>query len=875
MPRFAPHAARALRTTWCQPCLDRVPAGQTKWYDGGGPPYDCNWYKAQPATCKWGTLITRSRFGMRPGQACCACGGGSRECVARYEGTVSGTDVRKTIVTGRNDIELDGACCQLCNANPQCEYWVRDLGSSGTRYCWLKRSAALIPPFQGITYRVGYKVCSIVDGSAASSAYPCVCGETECTKGQRCYASDSYCAGYFVSEEHEWQTSPPPVCTSPARALTNAECRTSGSSLGLLDWTWENLATWGPQGCHVYGRYLQWRDWHAWFPDKFRHVCIYENSIIPGMWPSMRPSASSNVLGYLGGWLGNPVFTTFLQRARHFQEPASKPTWNRVRGTGWTLQMWQFTSVTLLHRADCCEEMLQDVNILIGNVGSSSFSTCASNVHVRGGQALNVPCVGTGSRIQVQHNGNKALSLCGFTAFGRQAALAELLTVGNITEISDFPDAPVIPDPPVFDPSDPLKATPRVEAIVVSGHCEADTNGIYVSSSNGTFYRADTDHYFYFDPDCDGHGAYARWILGTSPPNTSRSSDLDDDGACSYMAGIASQGTKPPMGTQMWRMLCDEIFEVKSMTLEVGDTPDWQNHFGLGCASYVARGWCSNEAYLSFSAVPQECQGSSSFRRDGHCAAFYNYPGQNCVACGKGSEAANCSVIDGSSSSSSYPCTCGTATCTDGQRCTSSSSTCQFGQSGPTQVSGTVWMALSNCTEFIADPNSSDAVAAGVAKNLRLPVSFITAQLECGASLLESEDMRSQRLDPMRVEFLVTIPQASLHIYGIEEIIGNIGNASFAALTSDISSASADSGIRTLVVETTGISTPTATGPVTEGPTEGPTEVPAEWHCQTWLAKCRKWRIAFACNKFFRPCSDKKHFQKKAPSYYSKSYYSS
>jgi len=38
---------------------------------------------------------------------------------------------------------------------------------------------------------------------------------------------------------------------------------------------------------------------------------------------------------------------------------------------------------------------------------------------------------------------------------------------------------------------------------------------------------------------------------------------------------------------------------------------------------------------------------------------------------------ADCSVVDGSASSTSYPCTCGTAECTAGQKCTASANTCQ------------------------------------------------------------------------------------------------------------------------------------------------------------------------------------------------------
>ena len=108
-------------------------------------------------------------------------------------------------------------------------------------------------------------------------------------------------------------------------------------------------------------------------------------------------------------------------------------------------------------------------------------------------------------------------------------------------------------------------------------------------------------------------------------------------------------------------------FDERSMTLEIGDAQFWQNSVGLSCANYVSRGWCSNggftagfewtgkEQYLDRSTVPQECQDSISFQQSGNCAEFYNYPGRNCVACGKGVTAANCSIIDGSTSSSTLP----------------------------------------------------------------------------------------------------------------------------------------------------------------------------------------------------------------------------
>ena len=59
------------------------------------------------------------------------------------------------------------------------------------------------------------------------------------------------------------------------------------------------------------------------------------------------------------------------------------------------------------------------------------------------------------------------------------------------------------------------------------------------------------------------------------------------------------------------------------------DTPDWYNGCscanggqGLTCEEYVSKGWCADGAVVS--------------GQEWALGAQFNYPEQNCVACGKG-----------------------------------------------------------------------------------------------------------------------------------------------------------------------------------------------------------------------------------------------
>jgi len=744
-------------------------------------------------------------FGLNALEACCACGGGDPTCSARYTNDFppEGTEFEQTTLFrfGFDDISLDTNCCNLCKINDQCEYWFRDIGSGEGKVCYLGRSAGIRKRRFGARYRGGYKACSVTDGSGASSAYPCSCGATTCTRGQRCFADTNVCTGAFVTPlPYVYPVAD--ACESPTRSLTLAECEAAASTLGVGFSGFSTVA--GPRGCiqdlsstGSPPRPLRWRDSASgyWLYNHY-FVCTTLD-VVPGF-PNVIPTASSNALAVPGVFslAGIAWLPTLFPQDNVF--PGTCIQTNVEEGAFWRVDFpaqWQLQSVTLLSRADCCEDELRNVDIFIGTSGSNSFSKCASDVSVRQGAAQNIPCVGTGSAVKIQHINRRALTLCGFRAFGTQLSLlpqtmsSESATLNvNVSEAT-----------PSSNPTALIQVVAAApDTVVISGSCVDGINAVFTTSgttsSGAPFFNSNTGYVLYFDPDCDGRGKPSRWIIGTNVINSTRSSDLDDDGACSFEAAMTSPTAEPPLGSMSWRMLCDGNFEDRNMTLQIGDTVDWRNNFGLSCTNYITQGWCSSgsfrdgfewtgqERYLDVTTVPQDCQASDSFQRDGNCAEFFNYPGRNCVACGKGTVAA-CSVLDGSALSSSYPCLCGTATCTSGQTCVSDSNTCQGGQM-PTETNGIVVMVLSNCTTFIAEENASSAVAEGLARTLRLPASFVSVQLSCDQ-------------DSLQVSISISVPQARLSEYDPATIARNIGNVDKSALEFDIADAVAGRRIMT------------------------------------------------------------------------------
>jgi len=59
------------------------------------------------------------------------------ECGADVIGDMPGVDVQQVVVSGSTVAEVDAACCNACNANVDCEFWVRETGTSNVQ-CWLK-----------------------------------------------------------------------------------------------------------------------------------------------------------------------------------------------------------------------------------------------------------------------------------------------------------------------------------------------------------------------------------------------------------------------------------------------------------------------------------------------------------------------------------------------------------------------------------------------------------------------------------------------------------------------------------------------------------------------------------------------------------------
>lgn len=59
-------------------CYDKLVGNDqdTKWYDLGGPGFDCEWYEAGPDRCtEWGSSLRN--FGHTADEVCCVCGGGN------------------------------------------------------------------------------------------------------------------------------------------------------------------------------------------------------------------------------------------------------------------------------------------------------------------------------------------------------------------------------------------------------------------------------------------------------------------------------------------------------------------------------------------------------------------------------------------------------------------------------------------------------------------------------------------------------------------------------------------------------------------------------------------------------------------------------
>ena len=102
----------------------------------------------------------------------------------------------------------------------------------------------------------------------------------------------------------------------------------------------------------------------------------------------------------------------------------------------------------------------------------------------------------------------------------------------------------------------------------VSGVCErrGDLNQDYTvegtTKDGRAFYRgvADAGRYLYYDADCRGKGTDSgRWIFDSNRPSTTKSSNLDGDGTCTFTASKTSTAREVPVGTGVeFRIVCTE-----------------------------------------------------------------------------------------------------------------------------------------------------------------------------------------------------------------------------------------------------------------------------------------------------------------------------
>ena len=99
---------------------------------------------------------------------------------------------------------------------------------------------------------------------------------------------------------------------------------------------------------------------------------------------------------------------------------------------------------------------------------------------------------------------------------------------------------------------------------VLTGMCsdqlpsEGEYTAVGWTASGAPYFRQGAaGNYMFWDPDCSGAGFPASWIIDSSQPSTTATSDLDDDLACTFFAFLNSADfTSPPLGTSVWRVYC-------------------------------------------------------------------------------------------------------------------------------------------------------------------------------------------------------------------------------------------------------------------------------------------------------------------------------
>jgi hypothetical protein len=99
------------------------------------------------------------------------------------------------------------------------------------------------------------------------------------------------------------------------------------------------------------------------------------------------------------------------------------------------------------------------------------------------------------------------------------------------------------------------------------------------------------------------------------------------------------------------------------------------------CADYTVEATCT-AASCNWNGATVKCDGTPAAGKSAR-PATRSAATTTIVPMREAEEMANCSVTDGTTSSSSYPCLCGSATCYSTQKCTASSDACV---AGPTQA---------------------------------------------------------------------------------------------------------------------------------------------------------------------------------------------
>jgi len=112
----------------------------------------------------------------------------------------------------------------------------------------------------------------------------------------------------------------------------------------------------------------------------------------------------------------------------------------------------------------------------------------------------------------------------------------------------------------------PVFVAPK--SLTLSGACayKRAMNGLTydlagTSADGWPFYKAKgVEEYIYHDADCDGAGinTVAMWVLDSSKPNTTATTDLDGDGRCTYHARLEATAAKMFPTSTTWRMYCGE-----------------------------------------------------------------------------------------------------------------------------------------------------------------------------------------------------------------------------------------------------------------------------------------------------------------------------